>query len=657
MPAKSILVPGLLTAALSTTAFAGEAPPGAPPAAPDVAGSAAANAPPEVVVVAARAAEPVQAVGESVTVLTLPQIQADQELVVSDLLARTPGVNVVRNGGVGGTTSLFIRGAETDQTLVMIDGVKLNDPSAPGGGFDFADLLVGDVSRVEVLRGPQSTLYGSQAIGGVVNIVTADPTRPLQGDAQLEGGTYSTLYGKAGVGGKDGPWTWRVAASYYNTTGVSAFDEKLGGTEPDGYHNTGVTTRVAYQFAPDVSLDVRGIFLQARSKFDGFDTPTGNFGDDNEWGTTRESIGYAGLNFGLLGDRLQNRVAVQYTLTQRDNYDPDLGSVDKTFDGRGTNVRAEYEGIYAIAEGWRAVFGAESERESITTSSPAYDGPDVPPVKAHDTIDSGYGRLEAEPIKGLNLAAGVRYDDHSTFGGHTVGQVSAAWALNDGNTVLRASWGQGFKAPSVYELYSQYGDLGLKPEQATGWDAGVEQKFWDGRIDLQATYFGRDTTHLIEFADCLPGAPCANGFGYYDNVDKARAQGVELIADVKPIRGLDLNANYTYLDDKNRTPGADFNDDLARRPKDTANLTVSYLWPDRLTTAVAVRYAGASYDDDANTLRLKSYSLVDLRASYPIGHGLELYGRIENLFDKAYETTYQYGSLGRGVYGGVRASF
>ena len=445
----STLALGLSAAGLQDAARAQTAPP------PDVAGAAAANAGPEIVVVADRAPEALDQVGQSVTVLTLPQIRADQELTVADILDRTPGVSFARNGGVGETTSLYIRGAETDQTATIIDGVKLNDPSSTGGGFNFGDLLVSDIARIEVLRGPQSTLYGSQAIGGVVNIVTADPTRPLQGDAQVEGGTYDTFYAKGGIGGKDGPWTWRVAADAYSTTGVSAFDKRLGGVEPDGYRNQGITGRLGYQVTPDVSLDLRGIYVQARSKFDGFSTPDFTFGDDNETGTTRESIAYAGLNFGLLDDRLQNRVAAQYTLTQRDDSDPAEAPITKTFDGRGANARVEYQGTYLIVPGWQGVFGAESEREAITTSSPAFDTPGTPPTKADDTITSGYGQLQAEPIKGLTLTGGVRYDDHSTFGGHVVGQGSAAWSLNQGDTILRASWGQGFKAPSLYELFSR----------------------------------------------------------------------------------------------------------------------------------------------------------------------------------------------------------
>lgn len=640
-----------------------------PSATPDVAGANAANAVTEVVVVANRTAQPIAKVGQSVTVLTLPQIQADQEPVVSDILARTAGVTVTRSGGVGEPTSFNIRGAPTDQTMVMIDGVKLDDPSAAEGGYDFSDLLVGDVSRVEILRGPQSTLYGSDAIGGVVNIVTADPTRPFQGDAQIEGGSYGTIYAKAGVGGLDGPVTWRLAANDYSTTGISAFDQHLGGREPDGYSNQGISGRFGYQFTPDVSLDLRGIFVNARSDFDGFSTPTGAFGDDSEYGTTQEAIGYAGLNFNLFDARLKNRLALQYTSTDRNNYDPADDPINKTFAGLGTNFRAEYQGALAIGPGWQGVFGAQHEQSSIAVStpafnnplSPAYFPPGSPPIKASVSTESGYGQLQGEVLPGLNLTGGVRYDANSTFGGHVTGQASAAWSPNGGDTVLRASWGQGFKAPSLYELYSQYGSPGLRPEQADGWDAGIEQRLWGRRIDLQATWFSRDTDNLIVFLDCVSTATpqCANGrFGYYANVDRAQAYGVELTGAVRPLPGLEITANYTFTDTQDRSPASPtFGKTLPHIPRDTANAVVSYVWPIRLTTAVAVRYASNSYDDPANTILLKAYTLVDLRASYPLTHNLEIYGRIENVGNTVYETVYQYGTLGRAAYVGVRASF
>jgi vitamin B12 transporter len=643
-----------LTLALTGAAHAQS---GLKPSAPDLAGPAVAAAPADIVVVATRTPEAVDAVGQAVTVLTLPQLRADQAPVVSDILARAPGVVVTRNGGPGQVTSLSIRGADADQTLVLIDGVKINDPSSPASGFDFGNLLIGDVARVEVLRGIQSVLYGSQAMGGVVNIVTATPTAPLQGDAQIEGGAYSTGYAKIGIGGRDGPWSWRVAANLYSTTGISAFDKRLGGKEADGYRNTGLAGRLGYAFTPDVSLDLRALYLQARTKFDGYSTPTFTFGDDNEYGATRQQIGYAGLNFALLDGRLRNRLAAQYTLTQRDSYDPADAPTTKTFDGRGVNQRVEYEGVVALAPGWKGVFGAQSERESITTSSPAFDyPPGLPPTKADATTNSAYGQLQAEAAPGLNLTGGLRYDDHSTFGSRTTGQIAGAWTLNGGATVLRASWGQGFKAPTLYQLFSAYGRTALRPEQAHGWDAGVTQRFLGGRAEVQATYFNRDTTNLIAFA----ASPCAPSqiFGCYSNVARAEAKGVELSGALRPLDGLELTANYTYTDATDRSPGAStFGKRLARRPQDLANLGATYTWPSKLSTGLAVRYAGDSFDNPLNTRRLKAYTLVDLRAAYPLGHGLELYGRIENLFNKAYETAFQYGSLGRAGYLGLRATF
>lgn len=656
-----------LTALCGALAAHAESPPSPSDTAsmPDVAGTSAANAVAGVVVVANRTATPADKIGQSFTVLTLPELKADQEMVVSDVLARTPGVAVSRSGGVGEPTGISIRGAPSGQTMVLIDGVKLTDPSATDGGFSLENLLTGDTSRIEILRGPQSTLYGSQAIGGVVNIVTADPTKPFEGDAQLEGGSYNTVYAKAGVGGHDGPVTWRLAADSYSTTGISAFDQHRGGKEADGYDSQGVSGRFSYAFSPEVSLDLRGAFMNSRSAFDGFSNPTFSFGDDPEYGTAQEGLAYAGLNVDLLGGRLKNRLAMQYTSTQRDQFDPTFPPEPRTFDGFGNEWRAEYQGVFAIAQGWQAVFGAEHEQSNVSIAtpqsndpaSPSYFPPGSPPISAGVHIDSGYGQIQAEVIPGLTLTGGARYDVHSNFGGHVTGQASAAWSLNGGDTVLRASWGQGFNAPSLYQLYSQYGVANLKPEQADGWDIGAEQHFWDRRIDLQATYFRRDTSDLIEFVFCSNVDPvCIRNptlFGHYANVDRAFAQGAELSGAIRPVDGLEVTANYTYTEATDRTTGAV----LARVPRHTANAEVSYVWPFKLTTAAAIRYASDSFDDAANTHRLRAYTLVDLRASYPLTRNLELYGRIENVGGAVYETVYRYGTLGRAVYAGVRATF
>ena len=619
----------------------------------------------EIVVVANRAPDPQSKVGVSVTVLDAGVIQASQATILADLLEQVPGVSVSRTGGEGEPTSIFIRGADSDQTLVLIDGVPLTDPGQTGGGLDFSNLLAGDIQRIEVLRGAQSTLWGSQAMGGVINIVTAEPTQAPGGSASAEGGSRGTQYYRAGVGGTAGPLSLRLAGGYYATDGISAFDEAFGGRERDGYDNAAFSGRLGYAFTPDVQLDLRGYVTHSHVGFDGFDTQSGGFGDDNEYGTTDQYVGYFGLNFALLGGALKNRIAAQYTNIDRRLYDPGpyysfyAFPGAETFYSYGATTRFEYQGTWQIAPAYRAVFGAQHERSTITTDTPAWDY--IPGLlKAHAGLDSGYAQVEAEVVTGLNLTAGVRHDAHSAFGGHTTGQASAAWALNSGNTVLRASFGQGFKAPSLYQLFSAYGSQTLKlptlrPETDNSWDLGVEQHLWNRRLMLSLSYFGRDTRDLIEFVGQLPGAPN----GGYANIDHASAEGVEVQANARLSPALSLTANYTYTDAEDLTNSAA----LPRRPRNAANLAATYVWPTRLTTALAVRYAGPSHDVaydaffNAVPVVLRSYAVVDFRASYPISSRFEVYGRIENLFDEHYETAYQYGSLGRGGFVGVRATF
>src|SRR5690606_23391991 len=207
---------------------------------------------------------------------------------VSDLLAMTPGVTVTRNGPLGGSTSLRIRGAETDQTVVLIDGVKLNDPAQASGGFNFANLIATEYSHIEVLRGPQSTLWGSQAIGGVVNIVTPVPQGPLSGSFSAEGGTHETALVRAHVQSGGERFAWRVGGNYLTTDGTSAFDRDLGGREDDGYRNVGFNARGIFYISDNVSAEVRSTWSDGRSELDGYPLPLFTLSDTPEYGTTEE---------------------------------------------------------------------------------------------------------------------------------------------------------------------------------------------------------------------------------------------------------------------------------------------------------------------------------------------------------------------------------
>jgi len=633
----------------------------APPVAPS---DAALNG---IVVVANRAPEPLSRIGNSVTVLDQTAITASQFTVASDLLQTTPGLTVSRNGGVGQFTSVFIRGADSDQTMVVIDGVQMNDPSAPGAGYNFANLLTSDVARIEILRGAQSTLYGSQAMGGVINIVTAEPTSPLGGGVTAEGGSHNTGYITSNVGGKSEDWMWRVSGFWNGTSGIPAFDEQFGGTRLCASQIGGGTGLLRYEFTPDLQLDLRGYYTQARTDFDGFDTPTGNFGDDNEYGMNDQILGYAGLTLHSPDRTVTNRIAYQYTYTNTRNYDPDApanyGSpTTETFYGIGTNQREEYQGTWELTPKLQAVFGAQHERSTIDTLSPEFP-PVQPPLVDAATIDSGYAQLQAQVAAGLTLTAGERYDHHSVYGGHEDSQLAAAWVLNDSRTILRASFGQGFKAPSLYQLYSDYGNPALRPELAQSWDAGIEQHAWDGRLQLSATYFQASSRDLIEFFDCTtPAGLCATDpYGYYANIARALARGAELQGALEATAQLSLALNYTYTYTADRSPGSPtYGQELLRRPEDAANASATYRLSSKWSVNAAVRYAGPSFDDDPNTgaeVRLGGYVLFDLRSSYKLRDRLEMYARVENAGGRHYETAYEYGTLGRVAYAGLRATF
>ena len=612
-----------------------------------------------IVVSANRIEQPLSRIGDSVTLIDAEQVRASQKLAVSDLLAATPGVTVTRNGGLGGTTQLRIRGAESDQTVVLIDGVKLNDPSSAGGGFNFANLLTGDYMRIEVLRGPQSTLWGSQAIGGVVNVVTTVPEGPLMAEYSAEGGARgsATVQARAEAGSER--FAWRIAGKYLTTDGVSAFNEQRGGRERDGYRNTGANVRGLLRINDAVSAELRTTYSHGRVDFDGFPAPTFDLTDTREYGTTDEVVAYAGINAATFGGKLQNRFGFAYTDTDRENIDP--GSrVPTTFDATGRNQRWEYQGTLTLNDRVGGVFGLESERSELNTRSPSEFDPNPVPLEHDVHLDSAYAQLWVSPIQTLTLTAGMRYDDHDTFGDESTGRATLAWAATP-RTVVRASYGEGFKAPTLFQLFSEFGNESLAPERADAWDTGIEQHLLDDALVLAATYFGRNTRNMIDFVSCFgssdPRCTTTRPFGFYNNVQKTEADGFELMLAAHLGERLRFDANYTDMRTTNRGPGANFGRELARRPGQTLNGELSYEWPIGLTTTIAVTHAGRSFDDASNTIVVDAYTVVDLRAAYAWRDDFEVFGRIENALDEEYETIAGYGTPDLGVFVGVRQSF
>ena len=592
-----------------------------------------------------------------VTVLDEEAIRQQQPIALTDILLRTPGISLARNGGYGTTTSLRIRGADAAQSVMVIDGMRLSDPSSTAGGYGFSNLFVDDLARIEILRGPQSILWGSDAIGGVISVTTRKAEKSLEGSFAVEAGTHDTLSARAGIGGTGSLVDWRLSASNFITDGISA---RSNGTEADGYRRTAANGAVLFKLTPDVSLDLRGYWADARNDFDGFS------GDSAAYGLTREWSGYAGLNFRLLGGRFKNRVAFLQTETDRENYDPARSVRALNFHAHGRVRRYEYQGTFTFSSNVQAVFGAEREEQRMTSASP--DNSHAPYALAPNAADtdSFYGELRATPLPGLTLNGGLRHDRQSRFGGNTVASAGAAYTPNDGATVLRASYDEGYKAPSLYQLFSQYGDAGLRPENARGWQTGIEHHLGE-RLSASATWFQRDTDNLIDFgfcptsgrlpAECYVPGTTTTRFGYYANVKRSRAKGIELTAEARAGEFF-ATANYSWVSAVDRTAGsADFGRQLARVPRHMANVEAGVELPTGLKASVAARYSGETFDRAGSATVLADYWLVDLRAQWKVLDGLTLQGRIENLADKRYETASGYSSLGRTVYLGLRSRF
>lgn len=593
----------------------------------------------------------------TVTVLDEAAIRQAQPLAITDMLVRTPGISLTRNGGYGTTTSLRIRGADAGQSVMVIDGMRLSDPSATAGGYGFSNLFTDDIERIEILRGPQSILWGSDAIGGVIDVSTRKAEKPLEGSFAVEAGTHETVSARAAIGGTGELADWRLSGSRFTTDGISA---RSNGTEPDGYRRSALNGAVTLKLGPQLSLDLRGYWSDARNDFDGFS------GDSLSYGLTEEWSAYAGLNFTLFDGKLANRVAVTQTETDRENYDPSRSIRPLNFDAHGRVRRYEYQGTLSLSQDVQAVFGAEREEQRMTSASPGNSTAPYALIPNSADTNSVYGQLRATVLSGLTLEGGLRYDHQSRFGGNTVASAGAVYTPNGGATVLRASYDEGYKAPSLYQMFSQYGDVGLTPEQAKGWQAGIEQTLGEN-FHASATWFRRNTDNLIDFAYCptsgtlpaicyVPGTTTTR-FGYYANVKQSRAKGIELTVQGR-VGVFFAEGNYSWVSAEDRSSGsADLGRQLARVPRHLANVEAGVDLPVGLKASVAARYSGETFDRAGSATVLPDYWLLDLRAQWRVTDGLTLQGRIENLTDKDYETAGGYASLGRTVYLGIRSRF
>jgi vitamin B12 transporter len=585
----------------------------------------------DIVVTATGVPQDSDTVGQAITVLDRETIENRQTIMLSDLLATTPGLAVSRNGGLGGVTSVFVRGASSDQLLVLIDGVRVNDVASPSGAYNFGNLQTGSIDRVEILRGANSVIWGSQALGGVVNITT--PQAPEDGvilHANGEYGDHETGQASATLGFATGPVRASISGAWLSTAGISA---TTADDERDNNDQHQVNGRLDVALADNIGVDLRGFYSRSYAELDSF----------NPTSVTRHVNGYAGLYGAFLDGALDLRAAYSVADTRRD-YTSAFGPSRFT----GKSERAELRGDWKAAEQVRFVFGAESEWTKANNSFL------LAPQRAR--LSSVYGQVLLAPLAGLNLTAGVRHDDHRSFGGETSFGGNAVWRFGD--TILRASYAEGFKAPALDQLFASYGNTALTPERARNIDAGIEQRLLGERLIARLTWFDRVTRDQIQFFSCgtNPHPLCSDrgAFGgYYLNIERTTADGVEAELTLKPTDALTLGANYSFVNARDRTaPNA--GNLLPRRPRHSLNSSVDWS-SGRVALGTTLSLVGNSFDNASNSTRLDGYALVSVRGSVVITDQISLYGRVENLFDTDYVTAFGFRSYGRSAFIGVRA--
>lgn len=581
-----------------------------------------------VVVTGSRLDQSVTEVGSSVTIIDSADIERLGFDFAVDALAAAPGVTVNQNGAFGGVASVRIRGAASEQTLVLIDGVPVNDPTAPGGGYDFARLDTENIERIEVLKGPQSTLWGTDAIGGVVAIRTKRPDEGLSGSVFAEYGSFNTFRGGASVGHAGERGDFRLATTLVDSDGISKADEDNGNDEDDAYESLTFSVKGGLNLPGDVRLDANLLWNDAETEFDSFDFGAqGSVGDGDERSDTDELNGNLTLRVPALDGRMENMLLVGYSEIERRNFTDGLPS----FDAEGDRLVYRYQGTVAFDRRNTLAFGAEREEATANDDD--------------TSIDGLFALYEFKPIESVTLTGGLRSDDHERFGSETTGRLAAAWQASEAFT-LRASWGEGFKAPTIFQTTffccgASAPNADLRPETSEGYDLGLEWRGAGGRVEAGIAYFRQDTDNLIDFSFAA---------GAYENIAEAESEGIELHGAVRIVDWLTVTADYAYLEaeDGSGMP-------LARLPEHSGDLTVSFDPGGPFSGALLLRYNGEEANGDGTDL--SSWTRVDLAGRFALSDRVELFGRVENLLDEDYQQVLGYGTPGLSGSVGVRMRY
>ncbi len=613
---------------------------------------------PNMVVTATRTETPEDEVGSAITVISAEDIVAKRITNVADALRTVPGLDVIRSGGIGQPTAVYLRGANANHTLVLVDGVEMNDPSSPNGAFDFANLQTDNIERIEVVRGAASAAYGSDAMGGVINVITKKGQGATKYTATAEGGSYDTWKTTGAISGSTERINYSLDASRMETAGFSAADHTMGNTDPNGHRNNTVSGRSGIKVNDNLDLGLTLRYNEGKTFNDDCGgvscDNTGNYNTFNELFT--RGFGHLKLFDGLW----EQTIGSAYSRTDRNNvtvFNPaSLNSYGNSIAANlGEKVKLDYQSIFNVHKASTITLGVEEEADSLSSSaaSPELYGTNASiPQKTMNTI-SGYLQDQINLFDSSFTTVGVRYDDNNRFGGHETWRVNELYNFKETGTRLKGNYGTGFKAPSLNQLYDTIygsGNASLKPETSVNWDAGLEQDIIRKKVMAGVSYFNNNFDNLIDF---LKVAPYTN-----NNISRAKVSGVETFLELHPINDLTFRGTYTYQQTLNLVTDTQ----LLHRPRNKASFDADYQFVEKAHVHLNVLMVGQKADSayisgESVPLTIGSYALLNLAGSYDVHKNVQLFARIDNVLNKQYEEVYGYGTSGVAGYGGVKLAY
>jgi vitamin B12 transporter len=602
--------------------------------------------PDTIVVAATRIPTPEEQVASSITVVTANDIAARQLQSLPDVLKDVPGLNLVQTGGPGGQTSVFMRGTNSNHTKVLVDGIDVSDPSNPGGAFDFGQFLTQDIQRVEILRGPQSGLYGSDAIGGVINIITKSGSGPAQFNAGVEAGSFDTFNQTGGVSGSLDQFHYAANLQHLHSgeTPVTPLALLAPGEQriDDYYDNLTASTKLGFDVTENLDLGLVARYTDTHLRLTGEneDDFPADFPDSAQSANnTLQTYARATAHLLSLAGTLEQTLGLAYSNIKSSDFDPEFGRSD-TF---GERVKFDWQGVIRLAADEKLLIGAEHQRDEITA-----------PISASTNIDSGYAELQSSFGDRLFDTISVRYDDNDRFGGKTTYRFAPAYLITETGTKIKASVGSGFKAPTLNQLFQSspafdfFANPNLKPESSVGWDLGVEQALAADRLRFGVTYFHNNIKNLIaDNAD----------FTTDINVGRAVTQGVESFAAYQPIQALTFRLDYTYTEAMDEIA----DQELLRRPKHKGSLNAAWQatsrWSLNATVLSVSSWVDGNRDFSISRLNAPPYTTVDVAAAYQLNRNLSVYGRVTNLLDRHYENPVGFLQPSIGAFAGIKTKF